>query len=560
MPKETKEKIKKPSVKTDARYSRGMQRDYGLTQMQRKFCECVASGMGYSQSYIEAGYNVSKMSRENIGMNANRLMKMPKIQDYIQDLHQPVIEQVIWSRQKALKKLVKIAEDETNTVNARNLQITAIREANKMCGYDIPEKSEGKNDSVNYFIPAKDMSKSYIDVNRDIDQRKHLEYWFLGGRGSLKSTYISEKILELLYNNENMCAMVIRAVKDTLKDSVFSQMLWAINLANKESDFRINKSPLEITRISTGQKIYFRGCDDPMKIKSTKPPINKYIGIVWYEEFDQLKGMNEIRTVNQSIIRGGHDFVEFYSCNTPQSSKHFVNVNAAKYKKNRLIHRSTYWDVPPEWLGETFISEAEYLQENNERAYRHEYLGEPLGDGGTVFENLEVREITDEEINSFDYVYNGLDFGWIDPFAFNRCSYNPNTRTLYIYEEKHGVKVSNKDLSEILINEVDNIQSEVIICDSAEPKSIADLRSFGLMTRGAEKGPGSLTYGMKWLQSLVKIVVDNKRCPFTTEELVAYEYERTKDGEIISKYPDGNDHHISAIRYAMEPVWRRSGQ
>lgn len=551
---------KKNYIKTETKYSRGMQRDYGLTTRQQKFAENIASGMPHSQSYIEAGYNVDKMSRENIGMNANRLLKMPKIQDYIEDLRQPQREKILWSREKALKKLVKIADDETSTISARNLQITAIREANKMCGFDIPEKKNDDKNSGTYFIPAKDMSKAYIDVNRDIDERKHLEYWFLGGRGSLKSTYISEKILELIYNNESMCAMIIRSVKDTLKDSVFSQILWAINMANMESEFRINKSPLEITRISTGQKIYFRGCDDPMKIKSTKPPINKYIGIVWYEEFDQLKGMNEIRTVNQSIIRGGEDFVEFYSCNTPASNRHFVNIEANTYKKNRLVHRSTYWDVPSAWLGETFITEAEYLQENNERAYKHEYLGEPVNDGGSVFENVEIREITDEEINSFDSVYNGLDWGWIDPYAFNRCSYNPNTRILYIYEELHGMKTSNGDLANIILDKVQNIENQVIVCDSAEPKSIADIRSYGIAARPAEKGPGSLNYGMKWLQSLVKIIIDNKRCPHTTEEFTTYEYERTKDGEIISSYPDGNDHHISAIRYALEPVWRRSGQ
>ena len=197
------------------------------------------------------------------------------------------------------------------------------------------------------YIPASDIGKSFVDLNRMIDNRVYREYFLEGGRGSLKSSYISEKGIELLWNNPNLCIIAMRKVKDTLKDSVYSQFEWAIDKLNEKypglkADFKITKSPLEITRKSTGQKIYFRGADDYGKIKSIKPPTNMYIGIIWYEEFDQFNGMNEVRKINQSLVRGGDDFIQFYSYNTPASTQHFVNQEKIIPKETRLVHLSDY--------------------------------------------------------------------------------------------------------------------------------------------------------------------------------------------------------------------------
>ena len=218
-----------------------------------------------------------------------------------------------------------------------------------------------------------------------------------------------------------MCAVVLGKVKDTLKDSVYAQLEWAIDKMGEvypkiKEDYKLTKSPLEITKISTGQKIYFRGADDYGKIKSLKPPMNMYIGVTWYEEFDQFAGMNEVRKINQSLIRGGEDFIQFYTYNTPASALHFVNVEKIIPKESRLVHLSDYRSVPKKWLGQAFIDEAEYLKEVNERLYENEYLGLCTGTGGLVFENVELREISDKEIDNFDYTYMGMDFGWFpDP-------------------------------------------------------------------------------------------------------------------------------------------------
>lgn len=427
----------------------------------------------------------------------------------------------------------------------------------------LMERKERKDEEQNIIvvIPAKDISSSFSDINRAIDDREYREYYLEGGRGSTKSSFISEKIIELLENNPRMCAVVLRKVKDTLKDSVFAQLEWAIDTLSEtypglKDRYKITKSPLEITNTKTGQVIYFRGADDYGKIKSLKTPKDMYVGITWYEEFDQFAGMMEVRKINQSLIRGGDDFIQFYSYNTPASSQHFVNIEKIVPKDSRLVHLSDYRTVPKKWLGQAFIDEANFLKEVNEKLYENEYLGLMTGVGGNVFENVELREITNEEINTFDNNYYGLDFGWIDPVAFNGMYYNPNRRELYIYEELHGSKISNEKLGEML----EPWKEYLITCDSAEPKSIGDLKSYGYFARGAIKGPGSIEYSMKWLASLSKIIIDQRRCPYTTTEFLNYEFEQDKDGNYISAYPDGNDHHISAVRYAMEQVWKKKGQ
>ena len=414
------------------------------------------------------------------------------------------------------------------------------------------EKQEKEKQIIR--IPASDMSSAFIDLNRDIDNRGHLEYWLDGGRASLKSSFCGEKIPELLENNPNMCALCIRRVSNTLKDSVYAQIQWGIDKLSETypgliEDYSFKTSPMEITKKSTGQKIYFRGTDDPGKIKSIKPPKGMYIGIIWYEEFDQIQGMNAVRKINQSVVRGGNDFIEFYTFNTPASRQHFVNKEKRIPKPNRLSHHSDYRTSPKEWIGQAFIDEAEYTKETAPIIYENEYLGLETGDGGSVFENLELREITDEEISHFDRLYKGIDWGWFpDPFAYNNMHFDMARRTLYIFDELRCNKTSNQDTWKKL-QEKGVTSSDLITADSAENKSIGDYKSYGAFIRGAEKGPGSVEYSMKWLAGLIKIVIDPKRCPNTAIEFSEYELEKDKDGNIITGYPDKNNHHIDAVRY-----------
>lgn len=391
---------------------------------------------------------------------------------------------------------------------------------------------------------------------RDVFQHGHTHYDLSGGRGSLKSSCVSLLVPLLLINNPGTHVLVLRKVANTIRDSVYAQYLWGIGELGMAEYWDAKVQPMELIYRPTGQKIMFRGADDPMKIKSIKVPFG-YIAVTHFEEKDQFAGRAEIRTILQSTMRGGSKFWNFESYNPPISRDNWANKDSLEERVDRLCHKSTYLEAPPEWLGAQFLAEAEHLKATDERAYRHEYLGEAVGTGGNVFENLELREITDEEISHFDRIYQGTDWGYFpDAYAFIRLHYDKTRETIYLIDENYVHKQSNEATGQWIKGK--KYTDAYIICDSAEPKSVADYRALSLPAKSAVKGPGSLDYSMKWIARR-KIVIDRRRTPHAYDEFVNYEYERNKDGEIISGYPDENDHVISAVRYALEPAYRRMG-
>lgn len=401
-------------------------------------------------------------------------------------------------------------------------------------------------------IPANMIAPSFSRMHHDIENRKYREYILPGGRGSGKSTMVALEIIKILETNRNYHALICRNVFNTIKDSVYTQIEWAINELGLSHDYKLTKSPLEITKLSTGQKIYFRGADDPTKIKSIKPPFGTF-GVVWFEELDQYSGVEAVRNIEQSVERGTDFVYNFKSFNPPRSKINWANKEVTVKKDGRCVVESCYLDMPEKWLGKVFLDNAEFLKEINPAAYENEYLGIANGSGGNVFENLEIREITDSEANSFDRYINGIDWGWYpDPFHFVRLAWVPSKLELVCLDEFRGNKLPNDVTSSEVKNRV--TENELIICDNSELKSIDEFRDYGLNAVPAKKGPGSRDAGYKWLSSLVKIVVDPKRTPYLYEELINYEYERDKEGNLISGYPDGNDHGLDAMRYACEPL------
>ena len=400
------------------------------------------------------------------------------------------------------------------------------------------------------------IGSAFYDVAHDVFLHGHTHYDFSGGRGSLKSSTVSVLVPLLLINNPGTHALVLRKVANTIRDSVYAQYIWAIGELGMAAYWEAKVSPMELIYKPTGQKIMFRGADDPMKIKSIKVPFG-YIAVTHFEEKDQFAGRAEIRTILQSTMRGGSKYWNFESYNPPISRDNWANKDSLEERADRLCHKSTYLQAPPEWLGQQFLDEAEHLKATDERAYQHEYLGIPVGTGGNVFDNLELREITDEEMSHFDHIYQGVDYGWFpDPFAFIRLHYDRARETIYLMDEIYQNKLTNEASGNIIIQR--GYKDAYITCDSAEPKSVADYRAMGLPAKAAVKGPGSVDYGMKWLQRR-KIVIDRKRTPNAYNEFVNYEYDRNKDGDIISGYPDENNHLIDATRYAVERISRRMG-
>lgn len=435
-----------------------------------------------------------------------------------------------------------------------------------------------------------DVSKLWIakfdDVFQDIMEHKHTHYIFPGGRGSTKSSFIGGRDVPLLLiSNPNCHAVCYRKFGNTLKTSVYAQIEWGIDDLGLRDYFTFHVNPLEIIYKPTGQKILFLGLDDPGKVKSIKLPFG-YIGITWWEELDQFDGEAQIRKAQQSTMRGGDKYWNFMSFNPPVSINNWANEYTEmceRYRQNdTLVTRSTYLDVPVEWLGQQFIEEAEYLQQVNPRAYENEFMGIPVGTGGNVFDNVEHMDMPNSFIATFDNIYNGLDWGFAnDPNAYTKMYFDSTRQDLYIFAEHKAKHESNRELFEYLYKENHHIRrkwvieggqeievfeecpimemNELITADSAEPKSIADFKAYGCFMRPAEKGPDSVRYGIKWLQSLRHIYIDKHRCPNTYDEFVRYEFERDKQGHIISAFPDKDNHFIDSTRYALERFYKRKG-
>jgi phage terminase large subunit len=435
-----------------------------------------------------------------------------------------------------------------------------IKQRCNILGVEAPDKLQSGSGSEieSISIPAHMIAKDFTDVYRDIINRGSVEYALDGGRGSTKSSFVALSSIMLLVNNPEWHMLALRQVSDTLRKSVYSQLTWAISELELDDKFKSTLNPLQITYIPTGQTIYFSGASDPKNLKSIKPPFG-YIALLWFEEYDQFAGEAAIRSIVQSALRGGDVAYRFETWNTPRSKNHWCNKYIAIPKKGRYHLRTNYLNVPKEWLGKVFLDEAEFLKSVNEEAYRHEYLGDATGIGGTVFENVQIRAITDKEIKAFETSCHGLDFGYFpDPAHYSQSHYNPAKRTLYIYGEVRKWKSSNKEMYNAMVKQ-GLLPSNLLICDR-EPKDIADLKTMGANARGAEKDAGSRDYSYKWLQRLAAIVIDNTRAPYAAEEFLNCEMEQTKDGEFISSYPEKNDHAIDSVRYGTNLYWRKAGE
>lgn len=389
----------------------------------------------------------------------------------------------------------------------------------------------------------------FYGLHSAIKKHEYTHYWLAGGRGSTKSSFVSLEIILGMMKNPDYNAIVFRKVGAYLKESVYEQLIWSIDKLGVSDYWRILQSPLMLIYKPTGQRVIFRGVDDPKKTKSVK--LRKgYFAYAWYEELDEFTGINEINMLNQSVLRGGDSFWVFYSFNPPKSLSAWVNYEAGIPRPDKVVSHSTYLDVPPSWLGPQFIIEAEAMKKQNADKYRHEYLGEAIGTGGNVFDNVEGMVMDKSVIDTFDRCLYGLDFGFaVDPLAFTCMYYDKKHQDLYIFNELYQQKLSNHEACRMI---APIVQSNIITADSAEPKSIAECRSYGLHMQGAKKGKDSVRYGMDWLQGLHRIYIDRKRCPKTYKEFIQYEYERNRDGEFISAFPDKNNHAIDSVRYACE--------
>jgi phage terminase large subunit len=310
---------------------------------------------------------------------------------------------------------------------------------------------------------------------------------------------------------------------------------------------------MTMTYKPTGTKIYFEGADGD-KIKGWKTPDMPTTDI-FFEEITDFKTDEELTSIKLSILRQilpeGYKYTFFNAYNPPKRKSHWVNklCESQVLPSNIYVHHSDYRTNP--FLPKEFFEEAEHCKQVNERRWRWEYLGEPIGSGIVPFDNLTFREITDEEFKSFDNLRAGNDWGYaVDPNAYVCWHYDKTRRKIYAMHDIYKVKMSNEELA----TEIKKLglQRERTAADSAEPKSIAQLKQLGCNFVGAKKGKGSVETGEKWLDELEEIVIDPRRTPDIAKEFESADYETDKDGNIIPRLQDKDNHTIDATRYAFE--------
>lgn len=388
---------------------------------------------------------------------------------------------------------------------------------------------------------------------RASNSRKFLRHVCKGGRGSAKSSHIAMKVIKdmMKYPVTTIC---IRKVARTLEESVFEELKEAIDRLGVSAYWKVMKSPLQLIYVPRGNKIIFRGADDPMKIKSIK--VSKFpIAFMWIEELAEFKTEDEVTTIENSVLRAelpdGLFYAFYYSYNPPKRKQSWVNK---KYEtqfipENTYVHHSTYLENP--FISKAFIEEAEHIKATKPKKYEWEYLGKAIGSGVVPFDNLVFRRITEDEVKMFDNIRQGIDWGYgNDPFAFGRWHYDKTRRRLYALDELYGVKISNREAAEWIKSK--GYQTFTTIADSAEPKSIDEMRGYGVNVRGAKKGPGSVEYGEKWLDDLEEIIIDPQRTPNTAREFENIDYMTDADGNPKAKLEDKDNHTIDQCRYALE--------
>ena len=395
------------------------------------------------------------------------------------------------------------------------------------------------------FCPA------FYPVHCAIWDEHKTEIWLKGGRGSSKSSFTAIEIVLGIMRDPQANAVCLRKVGDTLRTSVFSTLLWAIETIGVAHLFNATVSPPEITYLPTRQKIILKGLDDPMKMKSIKAR-NGYFKFLWFEEASEFSGMDEIRSVEQSVLRGGEKFVEFVTYNPPNDPAAWVNKESLNQHNERLIHASTYLEMPRAWLGEKFIERAERLKELDLLKYQHEYLGEAVGRAEQIVFYGKWQEKAFEapplsEIYQSRFFY-GADWGFAnDPTAILRCfiMVENGKMNLYIDYEAGGVGIEFEDIP-ALFEKIPDVRRWKIYADSQRPDTISYMERKSFHIVGAEKGKGSVEDGVEYIKSFDKVYI-HPRCKETINEFMKYSYKIDRNTqEILPVLVDAYNHYIDA--------------
>lgn len=377
-----------------------------------------------------------------------------------------------------------------------------------------------------------------------------------GGRGSKKSTTTALNHIVRMMEHPKANMLVIRKVFKDHRDSTWKQLKWAAKQLKVDDQWDFKVSPLEATYKPTGQTIYFRGLDDPMSVTSITVD-NGYLCWAWFEEAFQVLNEDDFNKIDMSI-RGntGGLFKQITLTFNPWSDKHWLKKRFFDVEHPNVLSMTTNY-LCNEFLDDADIELFEWMKKHNPRRYKIEGLGDWGIAEGAIFENWRELAFDKSEIAKRPSVKSafGLDFGYTnDPSALSCAFIDPTNREIFLFDEHYEKAMLNTDIAEMVKRK--GYAKELIIADSSEPKSIAELRKYGVnRIKKAAKGPDSIKHGIQFLQQFQIYV--HPSCTNFAVELSNYVWDVNKEGQLLNKPIDDYNHLLDALRYSVEPMRRR---
>ncbi len=369
-----------------------------------------------------------------------------------------------------------------------------------------------------------------------------------GSRASKKSKTTALFYIWGLMRYKQANLLVVRKTYRTLKDSCYTELKWAIKRLGVEAWFDCKESPLEITYKPTGQKIYFRGLDDPLKVTSVTVDTGVLCWL-WIEEAYEIMNEDDFNILDESI-RGEVPeglFKQITMTFNPWNEHHWIKKRFFDVESPDILALTTNY-MCNEWLDKADLKVFEDMKARNPRRYQVAGLGAWGIVDGLVYENWNERAFTLDEIRNCKSAF-GLDFGYTnDPSAFFVGFLDLDNKKLYVWDEFYEKGLSNKKISAKV--ESMGYRKEHITADSAEPKSIDELNTLGLHVKGAKKGKDSIKNGIQWIQDLEIII--HPRCINFLTEISNYTWDKDKFGQKLNVPIDDFNHLMDAMRYALE--------
>ena len=373
-----------------------------------------------------------------------------------------------------------------------------------------------------------------------------------GSRGSKKSKTTALNMIYRMFEYPEANILCVRRYSNTLRDSVFSDLKWAIYKLNVQDYFEWTVSPMQIVRKSTGQKILFRGLDDGLKITSIS--VEKgYLCFVWIEEAFEITNEDDFNKLDMSIrgeLPAGY-FKQITLTFNPWSAMSWLKKRFFDVEDDDIFSKTTTYKCN-EWLDEADRRIFQKMKKNNPRRYRIEGEGEWGISEGLIFENHKVEYFDINEIRSIQGIKSSfsLDFGFTDPNAFICAMVDNKEKIIYVFDEWYKTGVTNKIIANAIKEK--GYGGQIIICDSAEPKSIRELQDEGIRARASIKGRDSVNYGIQLIQNY-KILI-HPRCVEFYKEISNYCWGKDKDGKLTDKPEHEFSHGMDSLRYGVTNI------